>query len=180
MAYPEFTLESVEADLGIAARPGRVFPALRDVEPPAWLPGQLARGMELALVSEKARSEFIVAPILLAVRELSGGRVAILSGPRLDVDPARRLAGECDFSCPGRTRCRGCGPRSSRSWRRSGTTLRAAWVNAPPGWSPTGCSTRGGRAGPAGVRVRDDRRGLAIPPARLKNPSATSLRPRLR
>jgi len=30
--------------------------------------------MELALVSEKARSEFIVAPILLAVRELSGGR----------------------------------------------------------------------------------------------------------
>jgi hypothetical protein len=36
------------------------------------LPAQLARGMELALVSEKARSEFIVAPILLAVRELSG------------------------------------------------------------------------------------------------------------
>ncbi len=48
-------------------------------------------------VSEKARSEFIVAPILLALRELSGERIAILSGQRLDVDPARRLQGECDF-----------------------------------------------------------------------------------
>ena len=53
--------------------------------------------MRLALVSEKARSEFIVAPILLALRELSGERIAILSGQRLDVDPARRLTGECDF-----------------------------------------------------------------------------------
>ena len=97
MAYTDFTLDSVEADLGVAQRPAAVFPALTDVLPPPWLADQLARGMELALVSEKARSEFIVAPILLAVRELSGGRVAILSGPRLDVDPARRLSGECDF-----------------------------------------------------------------------------------
>ncbi len=97
MAYTDFTLDSVEADLGVGQRPGPLFPALHDVAPPQWLSDQLARGMELALVSEKARSEFIVAPILLAVRELSGGRVAILSGPRLDVDPARRLSGECDF-----------------------------------------------------------------------------------
>jgi hypothetical protein len=97
MAYTDFTLESVEADLGVFSRAGPVFPPLPDVQPPAWLPGQLARGMDLALVSEKARSEFIVAPILLAVRELSGGRVAILSGPRLDVDTAHGLAGECDF-----------------------------------------------------------------------------------
>jgi hypothetical protein len=97
MAYTDFTLDSVEADLGVGQRTGPVFPALPDAVPPPWLAGQLARGMELALVSEKARSEFIVAPILLAVRELSGGRVAILSGQRLDVDPARRLSGECDF-----------------------------------------------------------------------------------
>jgi hypothetical protein len=97
MAYTDFTLDAVETDLGVSQRPGPVFPPLPDAVPPAWLAGHLARGMELALVSEKARSEFIVAPILLAVRELSGGRVAILSGPRLDVDPARRLAGECDF-----------------------------------------------------------------------------------
>ncbi len=97
MAYTDFTLDSVEAELGVGQRPGVLFPALADIIPPQWLADQLARGMELALVSEKARSEFIVAPILLAVRELSGGRVTILSGPRLDVDPLRRLSGECDF-----------------------------------------------------------------------------------
>lgn len=53
--------------------------------------------MELALRSEKARSEFIVAPILLAVREISGNQIAILSGEKLDVDASKRLVGECDF-----------------------------------------------------------------------------------
>ncbi len=97
MAYTDFTLESAEAELGVTARPGLLFPGLKPVPVPAWLQDLLARGMRLALVSEKARSEFIVAPILLAVRELTGERVAILSGQRLDVDPARRLLGECDF-----------------------------------------------------------------------------------
>ena len=97
MAYPDFTLESVEAELGVTAHPGRVFSTLPHATPPAWLTDALARGRELALVSEKARSEFIVAPVLLAVRELSGGRISILSGQRLDVDTGRRLLGECDF-----------------------------------------------------------------------------------
>ena len=97
MAYTDFTLESVETELGVTQRLGSLFPDLPDAIAPPWLINQLARGMELALVSEKARSEFIVAPILLAVRELSGGRVSILSGSRLDVDLLRRLTGECDF-----------------------------------------------------------------------------------
>ena len=97
MAFNDFTLDEVEAKLGVTARRGAVFPRLNRVVPPAWLADALARGMQLALVSEKARSEFIVAPVLLAVRELSGGRVSILSGQRLDVDPARQLLGECDF-----------------------------------------------------------------------------------
>jgi hypothetical protein len=97
MAYTDFTLESAEAELGVVARPGVLFPGLQPLAVPLWLQDILARGMSLALVSEKARSEYIVAPILLAVRELSHQRVAILSGQRLDVDPARRLMGECDF-----------------------------------------------------------------------------------
>lgn len=97
MAYTDFTLESAEASLGVTARPGDLFPNLRPAAVPPWLADQLGRGMRLALVSEKARSEFIVAPILLAVREAAGETVAILSGQRLDVDPDRRLVGECDF-----------------------------------------------------------------------------------
>lgn len=97
MAYTEFTLESAEAELGVTVRPGEVFADLRPAPVPGWLTDALARGMELALVSEKARSEYIVAPLLLAVREATGGAVSILSGQRLDVDPGRKLLGECDF-----------------------------------------------------------------------------------
>ena len=97
MAYTDFSLDLVETELGVKQRPGSIFASRNGVEPPKWLPEQLARGMELALMSEKARSEFIVAPILLAVRELSGNKISILSGQKLEVDYARRLVGECDF-----------------------------------------------------------------------------------
>jgi hypothetical protein len=97
MAYTDFTLESAEAELGVSAHPGVLFPGLQPRPVPDWLRDQLTRGMQLALVSEKARSEFIVAPILLAVRELTDGEITILSGQRLDIDPTRRLLGECDF-----------------------------------------------------------------------------------
>jgi hypothetical protein len=97
MEYSEFTLESAIRAFEIDVGEADLFPALNPVIVPQWLPGQLARGTRLALLSEKARSEFIVVPILLAVRELSGDRVAIFSGQRLDVDAPRGLAGECDF-----------------------------------------------------------------------------------
>jgi hypothetical protein len=97
MAYTDFTLETAEAQLGVRAGGGDLFPGLSPVPVPDWLREFLARGMQLALVSEKARSEFIVSPILLACRERSGGALAIFSGQRLDVDPSRGLAGECDF-----------------------------------------------------------------------------------
>lgn len=97
MAYTDFTLESAEATLGVTTRPGDLFPNLTPAPVPGWLADLLGRGMRLALVSEKARSEFIVAPILLAVRAASNETITILSGQRLDVDPDRRLVGECDF-----------------------------------------------------------------------------------
>ena len=97
MAYTDFTLELAEARLGVRARPGELFPGLVPVPVPDWLRDFLGRGMQLALISEKARSEFIVGPILLACRELTAGRLAIFSGQRLDVDPERGLQGECDF-----------------------------------------------------------------------------------
>ena len=97
MAYSDFTLEIAESLLGVRAAGGFLFPELVPVAVPGWLRDLLARGRELALVSEKARSEFIVGPILLACRELSGGALAIFSGQRFDVDTGRGLTGECDF-----------------------------------------------------------------------------------
>lgn len=97
MSYSDYTLEAVERRLGVATREADLFPESIDATIPSWLPESLARGTRLALLSEKSRSEFIVVPILLAAREITGNRFAIFSGQRLDVDPSRGLAGECDF-----------------------------------------------------------------------------------
>lgn len=97
MAYTDFTLESAELELGVACVPGDLFPNLVAHSVPMWLTDQLARGMRIAYVSDKARGEFIVAPILLAVCELSHDRITILSGHQFEVDFGRRLIGESDF-----------------------------------------------------------------------------------
>ena len=97
MPYTDFSLESAESLLGVASRPGDLFPGLTPAAVPAWLGDLLRRGMRLALVSEKSRSEFIVAPILLAVREAADDAIAIISGQKLEVDVDRKLNGECDF-----------------------------------------------------------------------------------
>src|SRR5229473_6382491 len=97
MSYSEFTLEAVERQFGIVTQEAALFPDSPAAQVPDWLPGWLARGTRLALISEKSRSEFIVVPILLAARELCADQLAIYSGQRLDVDPDRGLVGECDF-----------------------------------------------------------------------------------
>jgi hypothetical protein len=98
MPYTDFTLESVETKFSLNTRLGDLFPALEPVAVPVWLDEMLGRGKAVAaLVSEKARSEFLVAPILLACRELVAGELAIYSGQRLDVDQSQGLSGECDY-----------------------------------------------------------------------------------
>ena len=98
MPYTEFTLENVEADLGVTMIPDDLFPDVEPLAPPDWLPPLLAEYRAgYARSSEKARSESIVSPILLAATRAVPGPVTVFSGHRLDVDPARKLTGECDF-----------------------------------------------------------------------------------
>jgi hypothetical protein len=97
MAYTDFTLDTVDSVLGVSALPADLFPELQPLPVPTWLQEMLRRGLRQALLSEKARSEFIVVPILLATQELSQRAVAIYSGQRLDVDPKQGLVGECDY-----------------------------------------------------------------------------------
>ena len=95
--YSDYTLQEVSSvfSLTIAQRP--LLTAIEPVEPPAWLSEWLERTMPFALGSEKARSEFLVAPILTAWVEQSSMPLAIYSGQRLDVDAEKGLTGECDF-----------------------------------------------------------------------------------
>jgi hypothetical protein len=53
--------------------------------------------LALAINTEKARSEFIIAPVLSELRRLLGGSFGLFSGVEFDVDSSRGLNGYCDF-----------------------------------------------------------------------------------
>jgi hypothetical protein len=97
MSYAEHTLITVNEQLGIQLVRGDLFVNVVEVEPSAWLRQTLTMAEHVPLGNEKTRSEFLVAPILLECQQLSGDRLTILSGERLDVDPQRGLVGVCDF-----------------------------------------------------------------------------------
>ncbi len=97
MTYSDFDPAEVEARFGVGLRVGVLFPATTPAPVPGWLVDHLERIRGLALMTEKVRSELLVSPILIAVRELSGRTLALFSGQRMDVDPANGLADECDF-----------------------------------------------------------------------------------
>ncbi len=97
MAYSDFTLERVAQSLGVTTTEAALFGSPTSVAVSVWLQEALGKRTQLASISEKSRSEFIVAPILFSSRDLSPIPLAIFSGQRLDVDPERGLVGECDF-----------------------------------------------------------------------------------
>ena len=76
-----------------------LFAPLLPVEPSAWLRSILdeTAALALAIHTEKARSELIVAPILVEVRRRAKQTVSLFSGVDFSVDPANGLSGVCDF-----------------------------------------------------------------------------------
>jgi hypothetical protein len=51
----------------------------------------------MATITEKSRSEWIVAPILMEVKYLNVNKLSVISGENLDIDKDLSLTGECDF-----------------------------------------------------------------------------------
>jgi hypothetical protein len=97
MTYSDFTLDTVLETFQVVLDQESLFPHVQPIEVPTLLQEVLDEGMSLAYVSEKARSELIVMPILLAVRKLFHRAFSIYSGQRLDVEAGSGLTGECDF-----------------------------------------------------------------------------------
>jgi hypothetical protein len=97
MSYSDFTLDTAESILGLSSQFVDLFPKIEPVTPPQWLVESLVRGQRHVMVGEKARSEFLVVPVLMASEEICEGAVSLYSGQRLDVSPERGLIGECDF-----------------------------------------------------------------------------------
>ena len=99
MAYREFSFEQVKKQFQLQEEYEKLFTDIPLVKPSSWLQESLSMGITLALASasEKSRSEFIVAPILLELEKINSNAVSIFSGIRLDVDQDSGLKGECDF-----------------------------------------------------------------------------------
>jgi hypothetical protein len=100
MAYSDFTVGKVKQVFGITTIEGeRFIPDLPVVEPSRSLVEFLAESFPLAtlLKSEKAKSEFLIGPVLLEVRKLLDHQISLFSGEEFTVDTELGLSGVCDF-----------------------------------------------------------------------------------
>ncbi len=84
MAYRDFTLPSAIRQFTLIEKRETRFPQCPTLESSAWLVETLGLSVDFALASasEKARSEFIVVPILLELERRNQKRFAIHSGWR--------------------------------------------------------------------------------------------------
>lgn len=105
MSYSDFTLPRVQADFGISVQ---TQPGLFKHVPLAPL-SEVFREMLLgqaplaiAINTEKARSELLIAPLLAELWRRCEARISVYSGVPLDVDAEAGLVGRCDFAI-GRT-----------------------------------------------------------------------------
>jgi len=99
MSYSEFSLKKVKKEFNLTEKKVKLFDSEKEIEASDWLKQTLDLSLELALTSssEKARSEFIVAPILLELEKINNKSFSIFSGENLEADPEKGLNGECDF-----------------------------------------------------------------------------------
>jgi hypothetical protein len=98
MAFRDFTYPDVRDAFGLTLAEDDLFPLVPPLPLPADFVERVRGGVDLALAvnTEKARSEFIIAPVLFELRRVVGG-VGLFSGIEFDVDAARGLNGFCDF-----------------------------------------------------------------------------------
>ena len=100
MAYSEFTLEIAQKTFQLdTVRSFGLFSEIEPVEPSTYLTMGLARKASLATAigTEKARSEMIVADVLVELLENFDFRISFFSGIDFNVDAEEGLAGACDF-----------------------------------------------------------------------------------
>ena len=100
MAYSNFTLETVEKEfeLELVEHAG-IFAEIEPMRLSAELTNALARNVPLAATinTEKARSELIVSPVLVELREQFDRKISLFSGIDFNVDAESGLTGVCDF-----------------------------------------------------------------------------------
>ena len=101
MSHSQFkTLASVKDAFGITTLEGVQFlPELPELVPSQMLHDYLQLGMPIATAtgSEKVRSELLITPILIEVRQILKQQIGFFSGEDFTVDELVGLNGTCDF-----------------------------------------------------------------------------------
>jgi hypothetical protein len=101
MAYSEFkSLDQVQVKFNLSFEENRnLFMDINPVKPSDYLQQTLAEYLPLATAinTEKARSEFIIAPILAEVRRQVNYQISLFSGTEFNVDIEQGLSGYCDY-----------------------------------------------------------------------------------
>lgn len=100
MSYSKFTLDKLKTEFNIILTGSKgKFNNLPEVAPSPFLLEALEEYLPLAVAigSEKARSELIVAPILVEIKKHLNRKISLFSGIEFNVDTELGLNGYCDF-----------------------------------------------------------------------------------
>ncbi|BAZ89249.1 hypothetical protein NIES932_07240 [Raphidiopsis curvata NIES-932] len=101
MAYSEFTtLDKVIKTFSLQVEEDQnLFCEVKPLQPSDYLQQTLQEYLPLATAinTEKARSEFLIAPVLAELRRQTKHQISLFSGTEFNVDPKRGLVGFCDY-----------------------------------------------------------------------------------
>jgi hypothetical protein len=85
-------------EMGISLKRKLVFNGnIPPVEPSDYLKITIAKNLKKNLASEKAKSEFLIAPVIAEIAENNESTISFYSGYQFDVDKSKGLSGFCDF-----------------------------------------------------------------------------------
>ncbi|MDJ0737821.1 MAG: hypothetical protein QNJ47_27815 [Nostocaceae cyanobacterium] len=100
MSYSDFTLRRVKQDFNLTIIEEPTFiTSIEPQQPSPFLTTFLEKYLPLALAlnTEKARSEMLICPILLEVKDIFKQQISLFSGNDFSVDQSVGLNGVCDF-----------------------------------------------------------------------------------
>jgi hypothetical protein len=99
MSFQQFSFPQVQHDLGLKLHDADLFSSVPPFAVREEFAVFLRDGVALAVANstEKAKSGFIIAPVLLELRRALNSRFFLFSGVEWEADASRGLNGYCDF-----------------------------------------------------------------------------------
>ncbi len=97
MAFRSFTAEDLTKKLGLTLKSEVLFDDVQLIQPSEWLAKTLEITQKMPKMSEKAKSEAIIFPILWDIANNNADFCTLYSGETLNGDIKKGLNGECDF-----------------------------------------------------------------------------------